>query len=144
MGAHHVIDHTKPLAEQVEALGIGAPGFVFSTTHSADYVEQIGLLIAPQGRFGLIDDPARLDISPLKRKSISTHFEFMFTRAMFQTADIAEQGKLLNEVARLVDSGALRSTVTERFSPIDAAHLRQVHRLIEGGKARGKLVLEGF
>lgn len=144
MGAHHVIDHTKPLAEQVEALGIGAPGFVFSTTHSADYVEQISQLIAPQGRFGLIDDPARLDIGPLKRKSVSTHFEFMFTRSMFQTADIAEQGKLLNEIARLVDSGRLRSTVTERFRPIDAAHLRQVHRLIESGKARGKLVLEGF
>lgn len=144
MGAHHVIDHSKPLAGQVEALGIGAPGFVFSTTHSDQYVDEIGKLIAPQGRFALIDDPVRLDITPLKRKSVSTHFEFMFTRSMFETADMAEQGKLLEEVARLVDAGRLRSTLTERFAPIDAATLKRVHALIESGTARGKIVLEGF
>ncbi|MDB5360444.1 MAG: Zn-dependent oxidoreductase [Rhodospirillales bacterium] len=144
MGAHHVIDHSKPLAGQIEALGTGAPGFVFSTTHSDQYIDEISKLIAPQGRFALIDDPAKLDINPLKRKSVSTHFEFMFTRSMFETADMAEQGKLLDEVARLLDAGRLRSTLTERFAPIDAATLKRVHALIESGTARGKLVLEGF
>ncbi len=144
MGAHHIIDHTLPLAEQVAALGLGAPAFVFSTTQTDRHIDQIAELIAPQGRFGLIDDPATLDINRFKRKSVSAHWELMFTRSMFNTADIAEQGKLLNEVSRLVDEGVLRTTMTERYSPINAANLKQVHTLIESGKARGKIVLEGF
>jgi NADPH:quinone reductase len=144
MGAHHVIDHTLPLTQQVAALGLGAPAFVFSTTHSDRHLDAIAELIAPQGRFGLIDDPEILDIKRFKRKSISVHLELMFTRSIFNTADIAEQGKLLNEVARLVDEGVLRTTLTEKYSPIDAVNLKQVHTLIESSKARGKIVLEGF
>ncbi|MDR3437209.1 zinc-binding alcohol dehydrogenase family protein [Telmatospirillum sp.] len=144
MGAHHVIDHSKPLASQVAALGIGAPSFVFSTTHTESHLSDIAELIAPQGRFALIDDPDVLDIRLFKPKSVSTHWESMFTRSVFETADIGEQGRLLNEVSRLVDSGVLRSTMTERHSPIDAATLKRVHTLIESGRARGKIVLEGF
>ena len=144
MGAHHVIDHTLPLAQQVAALGLGAPAFVFSTTQTDQHLEAIAELIAPQGRFGLIDDPMTLDINRFKRKSVSVHWEFMFTRSFFNTVDITEQGKLLNEVSRLVDEDVLRTTLTQRYSPIDAANLKQVHALIESGKARGKIVLEGF
>jgi NADPH:quinone reductase len=144
MGAHHVIDHTLPLTQEVTTLGLGAPAFVFSTTQTDRHLEAIAELIAPQGRFGLIDDPATLDINPFKRKSISVHWEFMFTRSMFNTADIDQQGKLLGEVSRLVDEGVLRTTLTEQYGMIDAAHLKQVHKLIESGKARGKIVLEGF
>jgi NADPH:quinone reductase len=144
MGAHHVIDHTLPLASQVAALGLGAPAFVFSTTHTDRHLEAIAELISPQGRFGLIDDPAILDINRFKRKSVSVHWEMMFARSLFNTADIAEQGKLLNEVSRLVDEGILQTTVTERYLPINAANLKQVHTLIESNKARGKIVLEGF
>jgi NADPH:quinone reductase len=144
MGAHHVIDHTAPLAPQVAALGLGAPAFVFSTTHTDRHLEAIAELIAPQGRLGLIDDPAVLDINRFKRKSVSVHWELMFTRSLFNTADIAEQGKLLNEVSRLVDEGILRTTMTEKYSPINAANLKQAHTLIESNKARGKIVLEGF
>jgi len=143
-GAHHVINHRRPLAPQVEALGLGAPGFVFSTTqtdlHYADIVE----LIAPQGRFGLIDDPKTLDAMPLKIKAVSLHWEMMFTRPLFGTPDMADQGKLLNEVAALVDAGRIRSTATEVAGKIDAATLRAVHARIESGTARGKIVLEGF
>ncbi len=144
MGAHHVIDHAKPLAAQVAELGIGAPAFVFSTTQTLQHVGEIAELIAPQGRFALIDDPATLDIVPFKRKSVSVHWELMFTRSSFETADVAEQGRLLDEVSRLVDNGVLRSTLTERYSPIDAANLKHAHALVESGKTRGKIVLEGF
>lgn len=144
LGAHHVIDHRQPLAPQVEALGIGAPGFVFSTNYSETYVGPIAELIAPQGRFGLIDDPPELDIMPLKGKSISLHWELMFTRSLFQTEDIAEQGEILKEVAALLDAGKIRSTVTETLGTISAANLRQAHSLLETGRARGKVVLEGF
>jgi NADPH:quinone reductase len=144
MGAHHIIDHTLPLAEQVAKLGLGAPAFVFSTTQTDRHLDEIATLIAPQGRFGLIDDPAVLDINRFKRKSVSVHWELMFTRSIFNTPDLAEQGKLLNEVSRLVDAGILRTTMTEQYAPINAANLKQVHTLIESGKARGKIVLAGF
>jgi len=144
LGAHHVIDHSKPIAEQVTGLGIGAPAFVFSTTETHHHLQEIIELIAPQGRFGLIDDPEMLDVTGFKRKAVSIHWELMFTRAIFETADIAEQGKLLNEVSRLVDEGKIRTTVTETLSPINAANLKKAHVAIESGKTRGKVVLEGF
>ncbi|CAM3466686.1 zinc-binding alcohol dehydrogenase family protein [Paracoccus nototheniae] len=144
LGAHHVLDHSKPLASQIEALGIGAPAFVFSTTHTADHVADIVELIAPQGRFCLIDDPAGFDIMAFKRKAVSIHHELMFTRSIYGTPDMARQGWILNEASALVDAGRLRSTLTERLSPINAANLRRVHALLEGGQARGKIVLEGF
>ncbi len=144
LGAHHVIDHSNSLADQITALGLEAPGFVFSTTNSDQHLDDIARLIAPQGRFALIDDPAAVDIVPFKRKSVSVHWELMFTRSMFQTVDMQAQGELLNEVSRLVDAGTLRTTLGEIFGPINAANLRRAHALIEGGRARGKIVLEGF
>jgi len=144
MGAHHVLDHTRPLAAQVAALGIGAPAFVFSTTHTDQHIAEIVELISPQGRFAYIDDPATLDVMVFKPKSVSTHLESMFTRSVFQTTDMAEQGMLLNTVSRLVDAGTLRTTMTERLSPIDAATLKRVHARVESTTTIGKIVLEGF
>jgi zinc-binding alcohol dehydrogenase family protein len=144
LGAHHVIDHSRPLSSQIERLGIGQPAFVFSTTNTDQHLAEIGKLIAPQGRFALIDDPASLDVSPLKVKSVSTHWEFMFTRSLFGTADIAEQGVLLNEVSRLVDAGTLKTTLADVFGTISAENLRRAHALIETGRAKGKIVLAGW
>jgi zinc-binding alcohol dehydrogenase family protein len=144
LGAHHVVDHSKPLAKQVAALGLGAPAFVFSITETQRHLEEIVELIAPQGRFGLIDDPDALDIRGFKRKSASIHWEFMYTRSLFQTPDMDEQGKALNSVSRLVDEGKLRTTLTQILRPINAANLKKAHALLESGKAKGKIVLEGF
>ena len=144
LGAHHVIDHGQPLQPQVDALGLGAPGFVFSTTHTEQHIAAVGTLIAPQGRFGYIDDLRAIDPAPFKTKSVSLRFESMFTRPVFGTADISAQHDLLAEVSRLVDLGALRTTLAERMTPISAANLRRAHQLIEGGWSHGKLVLEGF
>ncbi len=143
LGAHHVIDHTRPLAAEIAGLGI-APSFVFSTTNTDRHLPEIGQLIAPQGRFALIDDPAALDVLPFKRKSVSTHWEFMFTRSMFGTADMDAQGRLLDEVSRLVEADTLTTTAADRFGAISAANLRRAHALIESGRAKGKIVLEGW
>lgn len=143
-GAHYVIDHRQPLAPQIKTLGLEAPGFVFSITHTDQHLEDIIELIAPQGRFGLIDDPKDLNIKMLKQKALSLHWELMFTRSLFETPDMAEQGILLNEISRLVDAGEIKTTLTEIAGHINAANLRAAHARIESGTARGKLVLEGF
>ena len=144
LGAHHVISHAEPLAEQVAALGIGAPGFVFSTTNTVDHLAEIVALIAPQGRLALIDDMPALDILPFKGKAVSVHWEMMFTRSLFHTADMEEQHRLLTRVADMVDAGTIRTTLTEVLGSIDAATLKRAHAMIETGKTRGKLVLAGF
>ena len=144
LGAHHVVDHSKSIAPQIAALGLGAPAFVFSTTETDRHLDQIAELIAPQGRFGLIDDPKALNILPFKRKSVSIHWELMFTRSIFQTPDMDQQGKLLDDVARLVDAGKIRTTLNQVLRPIDPANLKQAHALIESGRSTGKIVLEGF
>ena len=143
-GAGHVIDYRQPLAGAYAALGIAAPGFIFSTTHTQEHLPEIVQLIAPQGRIAIIDDPPALDIVALKSKMLSVHWEYMFGRAIYQTADMAEQHSLLNEVADLVEAGHIASTMTERLSPICAATLRQAHAQVEKGIARGKIVIEGW
>lgn len=144
LGAHYVIDHSKPLAPQIEALGIGAPAFVFSTTNTLDHIASIAEAIAPQGRFALIDDPKTLDVVPFKWKAISIHWEMMFTRPLYNTADMIEQHKLLTKIAELVDAGKIRSTLTETAGTINAANLKKAHALVETGKMKGKVVLAGF
>ena len=144
LGADDVINHRHSLPEQVVALGIDAPSWAFSTNHSAYYLPQLAELLAPQGRIALIDDPEVLDANPLKSKSISLHWEFMFTRALRETADIARQGEILAKVAQLVDEGRLHSTATQTINGINAANLRQAHQLVERGDMVGKVVLAGW
>jgi NADPH:quinone reductase-like Zn-dependent oxidoreductase len=77
-------------------------------------------------------------------KCVSVHWEAMFTRSSLHTPDIAEQHALLDKVADLVDGGKIRTTVAEHFGKINAENLKRAHALLESGKARGKIVLEGF
>jgi NADPH:quinone reductase len=144
LGAHHVIDHSRPLNAEIAKLGIGAPGFVFSTTQTDRHIDAIADLIAPQGRFGLIDDPKSFDIMKFKRKSVSIHHELMFTRSIFGTPDMAGQGVILDEVSRAVDAGKVRTTATTHLGVINAANLKLAHAQLESGTTMGKVVLEGF
>lgn len=142
LGAHHVVDHSRPLAAEVAHLG--PISHVVSLNQTDAHFAQIVELIAPQGRVGLIDDPAALDVRALKRKSLSLHWEFMYTRSMFGTADMIAQHLLLEEMAALIDAGLIRSTVGDHFGRINAANLKRAHAKLESNTARGKIVLEGF
>ena len=144
LGAHHVIDHSQPMAPQLAAFGIAHADIVISLTHTDHHYADIIEALAPQGQLALIDDPATLDAVPLKRKSISLHWELMFTRSLFGTPDMVRQHELLNRVADMVDDGRLTTTLGEHFGPITADNLRRAHALIESGKAIGKIVLENF
>lgn len=144
LGAHHVIDHSQPLPAQLQQLGIQQVDHVASLTHTDLHYEQLIEALAPQGQLALIDDPAQLDVVKLKRKSLSLHWEFMYTRSLFETPDMQAQHALLEQVAQLIDTGTLRTTLGEHFGHINASNLRRAHALLESGKARGKIVLEGF
>jgi NADPH2:quinone reductase len=143
MGAHHVVDHRKPLAPQIAALGMGSPAFIFATSPIGGVIADLADLIAPQGRIALINGEAA-DLFLFRPKSVSIHFELMFTRPLLQTADIEAQHRLLNEVADLVDSGRVRSTMRENYGRIDAANLMRAMAFLKSGRAIGKVVLAGF
>ncbi|MBV7536470.1 zinc-binding alcohol dehydrogenase family protein [Duganella sp. sic0402] len=144
LGAHHVIDHSKPLHEEIARLGLPPVTYVAALNQTDHHWAAISELVAPQGKVALIDDPDALDVRTLKRKSVSLHWEFMYTRSMFQTADMQQQHQLLNDVATLVETGAVKTTLAERFGKINAENLKRAHALIESNRAKGKIVLEGF
>ena len=145
MGAHHVLDHRRPLAAQVRGLVPGGVGYVLALTKVEDHFEQLIEAMAPQSAIALIENPSRpLEITKLKPKSIALHWEFMFTRSRYQTADMGEQGRLLTEVATLVDAGRIRTTRLLDMGPINATNLRKAHALVESGQTIGKIVLSGF
>lgn len=145
LGAHHVIDHREDMQVALEKLGL-TPRYVVGLTATDQHLPGIANLIKPQGKLGIIDDPnaADIDIRVLKPKSISIHWEFMYTRSMFQTADIEAQHVLLNRVADGVDAGELVTTRNREMGTINATNLKLAHTLQESGTAIGKTVLEGF
>ncbi|KAF1313033.1 NADPH:quinone reductase [Pseudomonas sp. SG-MS2] len=144
VGAHHVIDHSVSIPQQLAALKLEPVDYVISLTHTDTYLAQLVEVLRPQGKLALIDDPVQLDVVPLKRKSLSLHWELMFTRSLYTTEDMIKQHQLLERVSALIDEGVLKTTVGEHFGAINADNLRRAHALLESGKARGKVVLEGF
>lgn len=145
LGAHYVIDHSQPLVPQLQQLGIDSVSHVASLTHTDLHYAQLVQALAPQGKLALIDDPANgLDIMPLKQKSISLHWEFMFTRSLFNTADMHSQHQILSDLSRLIEQGQVKSTLQQHYGNINATNLRKAHALLESGKAMGKVVLVGF
>ncbi len=144
LGAHAVIDHGKPMKAQIESLKVPPVALVASLTFTEQHYKAIAEFMAPQGKFGLIDDPAEFNVSTFKGKAVSIHWESMFTRSSFQTADMIGQHNLLNDVADLIDKGVLRTTLDQTFGTINAANLKRAHALLESGQSRGKIVLEGW
>ncbi|MEL6537050.1 MAG: zinc-binding dehydrogenase [Bacteroidota bacterium] len=143
MGADHVINHRESLAEQLKELGL-SPKYVASLTATDQHFPAILELIQPRGHVALIDDPKTLDITPGKLKALSFHWELMFTRPLFGTADLEQQHLLLNRVAEMLDAGQLKSTVTKNYGPLTIAALKEAHTAQESGQAIGKNVLEGM
>jgi zinc-binding alcohol dehydrogenase family protein len=145
MGAHEVIDHRQPLAAQVKGLVPDGVNYVLGLTKIEDHFDQLIEAMAPQSALALIENPARpLDIVKLKPKSISLHWEFMFTRSRFETPDMGEQGRILNELAALVDAGKIQCTMQANLGTINAENMKKAHAIVESGKTIGKIVLAGF
>lgn len=145
LGAHHVLDHSKSLAEELKATGLSDVTDVAGINRTGQHYADLVAMLRPQGRLSLIDDPAEvLDIKLMKQKSLSLHWEFMFTRPMFKTTDMDQQHHLLGEVARLVDKGILKTTLGEHLGRITPENLEKAHSLLKSEHTLGKLVLEGF
>lgn len=144
IGAHHVINHQQDMQAQLTALGISEVTYVISLNKTDTHFAQIVEIIQPQGKFALIDDPELFDFRKLKRKSVSLHWELMFTRALFNTDDLNRQHEILNLVAQYVDQGLIKTTINQQLGRINATNLKQAHAMLESQQVIGKIVLEGF
>ncbi len=144
MGAQHIIDHTKGIKDELAALGILKVEYIASLTHTSAHFSAYAQVMAPFGRLGMIDTPGALDITLLKPKSASLHWEYMFARPLYQSADMQAQRDILNSVADLVEAGKLHSSMKTNMGKITAENLRRAHAQQESGTTIGKLVLEGF
>jgi zinc-binding alcohol dehydrogenase family protein len=143
LGAKHVADHSKPIDEALHAIGFSGVDYIGAITSTPGSAPSLARAMNPQGHITLIDNFDD-SIAPFKPKSITVSWEMMFTRSLFQTADMDAQHRLLKEVSELVDAGVLHTTLTHVGGPLTAANLRRAHERIETGRAIGKTVLEGF
>ncbi|WP_035985055.1 zinc-binding alcohol dehydrogenase family protein [Leptolyngbya sp. KIOST-1] len=145
MGADHSVDYSDALIEEMAQLGHREVDFIANFNNTDAYWGVMAELIRPQGKIvGIVGNTDPLDLNLLKNKSATFAWEFMFTRSMYQTTDMADQGHLLGEVAALINANAIRTTLGQTLSPINAANLRQAHAQIESGRTIGKLVLAGW
>jgi zinc-binding alcohol dehydrogenase family protein len=149
LGADHVLDHGatgegNDMQSQLQQLALPAVDYVIGLNKTDQHFSAMVEMLKPQGKLALIDDPEFIDVRLLKKKSLSLHWELMFTRSLFATPDMIRQHDILNKVATMVEHGQIRSTVQSHLGKINADNLRQAHALIEQGTSIGKLVLEGF
>lgn len=144
LGADTIVNHRNPLSEEFAAKNLSEVDYVVSLNNTEQHLPEIEKIVKPQGQFALIDDPETLNIVLFKNKSVSVHWELMFTRSLFKTDDMQEQHVILKNVATMIDQGQIKTTVGEHLGKINAANLRKAHQHLETQTAKGKVVLEGF
>ena len=144
LGADLVIDHAKPISQELKGAGIRWVERIFSISHTDVHFAELAKSVAPFGRLCVIDETGPIDVRLLKARSASLHWEGMFTRSGFGLPDMGLQGRLLGEVAGLVDAGLIQTTLAQTLGRIDAANLRAAHAAVESSRSIGKVVLAGF
>jgi NADPH:quinone reductase len=145
LGADHVVDHRRPLAPQLAALGFEAVDRIANFSDTDAYWEVMAELIAPLGSIvAIVGNRRPLDLNLLKAKSVTFAWEFMFSRSQFQTADMGRQGEILDHLAALFEAGELRPTLGRTLSPINAANLEMAHAQLATGRTIGKIALAGW
>jgi NADPH2:quinone reductase len=141
-GAHQVVNH-HDLVAGVRGAEPDGVHYIFSP-HTGGAIGDFAEILQPFGAITAIDEPEGLDLLPLKTKSITFHWEFMFTRPLFEPPDMIVQHDVLDRVAGLVDEGTIRTTLSRELSPFNAETMRQAHAMVEEGRMTGKVVVSGF
>lgn len=140
LGADFVINHANNLADELKKINFSEVDVVFSTTHSSQYIPKLSEIIRPFGTFVLIDDPGELNITHFKQKSVKTSWEFMFSKSLFNYHP-EEQGKVLSDLASLVEAGKIKSTLRQTYKGLTPENLKSAHQTLEDAKSFGKIVL---
>lgn len=141
LGAHHVIDHSRDLFQELQKIGMNSVDLVFLTTHAQQHLAKIPELLRPFGHFCLIDDPPTIDLSPFKAKSLTLHWELMFSKTL-NNFELETQGEILNKVGDLIASRQIKPTAKRIWQGLTPENIRRAHELLESGRSDGKTVIE--
>ena len=142
LGADQVVNHRENLLSQIKK----PVDYIANFSGELDaYWPAMAELVAPQGAMvAIVGNAKPMAMDVVRSKSATLCWELMFTRPRFQTPDMIEQHRLLNEVAARLDAGKLKCTLKETLSPISGANLKKAHERLESGTMIGKLVLKGW
>ncbi|ELY6363504.1 zinc-binding alcohol dehydrogenase family protein [Cronobacter sakazakii] len=141
-GADLVVNY-HDLPGELAKHGLQFVDYIFILNDTDGHWAAVSQLIAPQGHIcSIVENEHPLDQDALKSKSAALHWEFMYTRSMYQTADMARQGEILNEVAKLVDAGEVESALSETFHGLSVESISKAHEKVLEGHMRGKVVVE--
>lgn len=141
MGADHVVNHHQ-LTGELTRIGHPQVDYILDFVDLEAYWDVAADIIKPQGHIVSITDGGQsLDLNVLKTKSVTFSWEFMYTRSMYTTDDIARQHFILNHLAELLDAGTIRTTLNKTFNGFTVENLKEAHRFQESGKAIGKTVI---
>jgi len=142
LGADQVVNHRENLVSQIKK----PVDYIANFSGDLDgYWSAMAELVAPQGAMvAIVGNAKPMAMDVVRSKSATMCWELMFTRPRFQTPDMIEQHRLLNEVAARLDAGKLKCTLKETLSPISGANLKKAHQRLEAGTMIGKLVLKGW
>ncbi|NQY95471.1 MAG: zinc-binding alcohol dehydrogenase family protein, partial [Campylobacteraceae bacterium] len=141
MGADHVVNH-KDLINSVKEVGYESVDYIFVLNNLSSHWDAVVELIAPQGKIcSIVDVKESIDINKIKTKSVTFVWEFMFTRAMFNTADIEKQHQILTQIASLVDEGKIKTTLSKTIEGFSVENFKEAHKLSESGKTIGKIAI---
>ncbi len=142
LGADYVINHHDSLQQNYQAAGLPAPDYILCLNDSDFYYPQMVELIAPQGLIALVVSFQHpVDLNLLKNKSAGLVWEFMFTRPLMKTEDLAHQGEILQRIANMVDSNQLQPISQQHFNQLTAETLDNAHQLVHQGRTIGKITL---
>ncbi|NCH72565.1 zinc-binding alcohol dehydrogenase family protein [Cronobacter dublinensis] len=140
-GADLVVNY-RDLPGELAQHDIKFVDYIFILNDTDGHWAAVSQLIAPQGHIcSIVENAHPLDQDALKSKSAALHWEFMYTRSMYQTADMARQGEILNEVAKLADAGEVESALSETFHGLSVESITDAHRKVLEGHMRGKVVV---
>ncbi|EOL8965069.1 zinc-binding alcohol dehydrogenase family protein [Cronobacter dublinensis] len=140
-GADLVVNY-RDLPGELAQHDIKFVDYIFILNDTDGHWAAVSQLIAPQGHIcSIVENAHPLDQDALKSKSAALHWEFMYTRSMYQTADMARQGQILNEVAKLADAGEVESALSETLHGLSVESITDAHRKVLEGHMRGKVVV---
>ncbi len=142
LGANETVNHRKNLVAEVSNLGYRYMDSILELNDLDGHWEEMAEIIQPNGRIVSITENRRpVDLQKLTKKRAKFAWEWMYTKSYYQTDDMASQHAILDQIADLLDTGTIRSTLTRQLGPINAENLRRAHAFVETNRMIGKVVV---
>lgn len=144
-GAKYTVNHRKNLVNEVRRLGYKYVDYILELKDIDNHWKEMCELIRPEGAIASITENKKpINLRLLTTKKAIFAWEWMYTKSYYHTDDIQTQHDILEKVAKLIDKGTLKCTMTQSLSPLNSSNLRKAHDLVESGHMIGKVVISNW